>query len=352
MIVKNEAHVIERSLRSVLGLIDWWVVSDTGSTDGTQEIVRRVLGGLPGELIEREWVSFGHNRQQALDAARALSASNADDYVLWIDADEVLTDLPETLPELTADGYHLPVEFSGVHYSRLGLIRLDRPWTWTGAIHEHLALPDAVVGQLDAPRYFVRKEGARSLDPDTYRKDAAVIEAELARTPDDPRLQFYLAQSWRDAGDHERALAAYLVRSENETGWVQETYCARFEAALCLERLGRAPAEAVAMHLSAYALVPNRAEALVQAARLERQQGRYPIALLYAREAARLPHPGAEALFVDAATYTWRALDELAVNCWFTGYRAEGEAAARRALAVHPTDERLQANLTWFTDHP
>lgn len=350
MIVKNEAHVIERCLRSVLPMIDWWVVSDTGSTDGTQEIVRRVLGDLPGALIERPWISFGHNRQEALDAARALPAAASDDYVLWIDADEVLADVPEERAELSADGYYLPVEFADVHYARLGLVRLNRPWAWQGVIHEHLDLPGARTEHLAAPRYVVRKEGARSLDPDTYRKDAAVIEAELRATPGDPRLQFYLAQSWRDAGDDERALAAYRKRGDNLSGWVQETYCARYEAALCLERLGWPPAEAIAMHLSAYALAPDRAEALVHAARLERQQSRFPVALLYAREAARLPHPGQGALFVDAATYAWRALDELAVNCWWTGHRAEGEAAARRALAANPTDERLQANLAWFTD--
>lgn len=352
MIVKNEAHVIERCLRSVLPLIDWWVVSDTGSQDGTQEIVRQVLGDLPGELIERPWISFGHNRQQALDAARALPASAPGDYALWIDADEVLTDLPDAFPELGADGYYLPVEFADVHYSRLAMVRLDRPWSWQGAIHEYLDLPAARTEHLAAPRYFVRKEGARSLDPDTYRKDAAVIQAELRRTPEDPRLQFYLAQSWRDAGDDERALAAYRVRAENPAGWDQETYCARYEAALCLERLGRPAREAVEMHLAAYAVAPNRAEALVQAARLERQEGRFAVALLYAREAARLPHPGGGALFVDATTYAWRALDEFAVNCWWTGHKAEGEVAARQALAANPTDQRLQANLAWFTDHP
>ena len=69
MIVKDEAPVIERCLRSVLPMIDWWVISDTGSTDGTQEIVRRTMAGTDGLLLERPWVSFGHNRQEALDAA-------------------------------------------------------------------------------------------------------------------------------------------------------------------------------------------------------------------------------------------------------------------------------------------
>ena len=39
MIVKNEAHVIQRCLRSVKPYLKHWVVVDTGSTDGTQEAV-------------------------------------------------------------------------------------------------------------------------------------------------------------------------------------------------------------------------------------------------------------------------------------------------------------------------
>ncbi|WP_225094669.1 hypothetical protein [Streptomyces sp. CoH27] len=35
LMVKNEARVIERCLELVRPLVDTWVISDTGSTDGT-----------------------------------------------------------------------------------------------------------------------------------------------------------------------------------------------------------------------------------------------------------------------------------------------------------------------------
>src|SRR5260370_14238085 len=96
MIVKNEAPVIRRCLESVRPIIDRWVIVDTGSTDGTQDIIHECLKDLPGELHERPWRDFAHNRSEALALARPQG-----DYSLIIDADDTL-DMPRDfqLPEL------------------------------------------------------------------------------------------------------------------------------------------------------------------------------------------------------------------------------------------------------------
>jgi tetratricopeptide (TPR) repeat protein len=348
MIVKNEAPVIERCLRSVLPLIDWWVIADTGSTDGTQDIVRRALADVPGQLVEHEWVNFGHNRQAALEVARQVGG--AGDYVMWLDADEQLVDTTGRLPDLSVDGYTLRVEYGGTRYHRLAIIRLDQPWTWSGVIHEHLQHPTGGrLEHLDAPSVLVRHDGARSRDPETYRKDAQLLADELARHPDDPRLQFYRAQSLRDAGEHQAALDAYRIRADNPHGWDQERWHAMWQIGRLLQQLGHPPADIADAHLAAYDALPSRAEPLVDLAALERGRGRHHAALLYARTAAATPHPGPDALFVDLDTYTWRAHDELAIAAYWAGHHDEGRAAANRALAARPDDERLVANLAFFT---
>ncbi len=66
MIVKNEVSVIERCLASVRPWLDFWLIVDTGSTDGTQAKILEVMADMPGELHERPWRNFGANRTEAI----------------------------------------------------------------------------------------------------------------------------------------------------------------------------------------------------------------------------------------------------------------------------------------------
>ena len=103
MIVKDESHVIARCLTSVRPWISHWVIVDTGSTDGTQKLVRELLDGIPGQLLEEPWLDFGSNRSSALAAARPHTA-----YTLMIDADETFEAPPGwNWPELTTDSVQL-----------------------------------------------------------------------------------------------------------------------------------------------------------------------------------------------------------------------------------------------------
>ena len=178
MIVRDEAPVIERCLASVAPLIDAWVVVDTGSTDGTQGIVRRALADIPGELIERPWVNFGHNRTEALAYAR-----NRADYALVIDADEVLEVSPEfARSSLTADSLTIETRFGSLTYFRKHLFRNALEWRYEGVLHEHAVCQDAEEREerITGLRVVPRHDGARARDPLTYRRDALALENALA----------------------------------------------------------------------------------------------------------------------------------------------------------------------------
>jgi len=347
MIVKNEAHVIRRCLDSVRPFLSTWLVVDTGSTDGTQAIIREHLRDLPGELVERPWRDFGTNRSEAIALARGRG-----DYLLVMDADNVLETAPGfAFDGLDADGYYLTHRYANVEFG-MAILLADRiPWRYEGVLHEYVTadVPHRIV-RLEGAWIRMYHEGARSRDPQTYAKDAAILEAALAKEPGNARYAYYLAQSLKDAGLPDRALAAFRHRA-GMGGWDEEAWHARYQAALLVERLARPEAEIARAYLEAWNARPARAEPLVQLARWHRTRGEWPLALLYARAAAATPRPP-DQLFVEDAVYAWRALDEVAIAAWHAGARDEGRAAAQRLVAEarFPASERerIEKNLAWY----
>lgn len=347
MIIKNEAPVIERCLASVKPWIDRWVIVDTGSTDGTQERVRSLMADVPGELHERPWRDFAHNRNEALQLARQQA-----DYLLFIDADETLA-VPHGFcwPDLTGDGYRFNCEYADLLYQRNALIATRLPWRWCGVLHEYL---DADVPHswqaLAGPRILVNHDGARARDPKTYLRDIEVLERALALEPGNARYVFYLAQSLRDAGQLDPSRTRYLQRA-GMGGWEEERWCAQFRAAQLHELLAASPEQVREGYLAAYQARPSRAEPLYELARYHRERREFALAHLFAQQAAALQDP-VDTLFIDASVYAWRAMDELVVAASYVGFQAQGRVALQKLLVENrfPPEhrDRIVGNKVFF----
>lgn len=328
MIVKDESPVISRCLASVKPWVDHWVIVDTGSSDGTQELVRAAMAGVPGGLYERPWQDFAHNRNEALDLARAHG-----DYVLFIDADEQLV-LPEGFqwPALGGDGYLFRCELNGWHYGRNSLVATRLDWRWVGVLHEFLTCSQPHRWEmLPGPQIQVSRDGARARDPSTYLRDIEVLRQALQHEPDHTRYTFYLAQTYRDAGMLKDSVQLYRQRMAQD-GWDEERWFSAFQVAVLSERLEQPAAEVHRAYLAAYAMRPSRAEPLCELARYLRLRGERASAFLYAARAAAMAAPP-DVLFVDGSVYEWRALDELASSAWYAGALDEGRMAVAKLLA-------------------
>lgn len=338
MIVKNEARVIERCLRSVRPFITTWVIVDTGSTDGTQDKIGRLLPDVPGELHNRPWVHFGHNRSEALALARDKA-----DYILLIDADEVLEYEPDfRLPPLTKDLYRTK-HFSGgstTTFFRPQLLRGNMPFRYEGVLHEYvecdLPFESAELKGIGCRGMF---DGARNQDARAkYEADAKLLEAALRTEPDHQRYAFYLAQSYRDAGMRTKAIEAYEKRVKM-AGWAEEVYYSLHQIALLLEVEGESRANVTAAYLRAFEARPTRAEPLTELARVYRQAGNYATAHLFAERATRIKRPD-DILFLDESVYVWRALDELSIASYYIGDYRTSAALAERLLAEGQLPEK------------
>jgi GR25 family glycosyltransferase involved in LPS biosynthesis len=246
MIVKNESHLIKDTLKKLVKKVrfDYWCISDTGSTDGTQDIIRQFFAeaGIPGDLVEHEWKDFGYNRTQALN-----SAYDKSDYLLVFDADDELCGdflLPTVM---TADGYKLNFgDANGTSYSRVQIINNRKQWCYRCVLHEYIECLDPICKyeNLDGTYYIISgKKGARSLDSQKYYKDALILEkahATALQEKDDLyiRYAFYCANSYNDCNRPEDAIKWYKI-TLSQPNWTQEKYiaCLRiFESCVKLNR--------------------------------------------------------------------------------------------------------------------
>lgn len=331
MIVKDEAPVIRRCLETLRPVIDHWVVVDTGSTDGTQDVVRRSMQDVPGELFERPWRDFAHNRSEALALSR-----DRGEYSLTMDADDTLElDPGFEMPRLAADSYTVEIADTASRYRRPQLVRNALPWRYEGVLHEFLTCEGAETrGALQGMRIRRRHDGARRKDPGTYRRDAELLERAL-QTEQNPflvaRYRFYLAQSYRDCGEPRKALENYMLRA-GLGFWQEEVFVSLYAAAKLRAQLGHPPDEVIATFLRAAEAAPARAEALHGASRFCREKGRHEEGYRIAKRGLALWQP-ADGLFVEPWVYEYGLLDEFAVHAYWAGHHRESLDAALLGLA-------------------
>ena len=100
------------------------------------------------------------------------------------------------------------IALDGWTYPRRQLVRDALPWRYEGVLHESIVCEQArSEAELKGIRTIPYQDGSRSRDPNTYRRDALCLEEALIDDPDNSRYVFYLAQSYRDAGDRNRRCA-------------------------------------------------------------------------------------------------------------------------------------------------
>ena len=231
MIVKNESHIIEETLKMLCEKISfsYWVICDTGSTDNTREIISDFFNSknIPGELIIHIWKNFAHNRTLALK-----EAFNKTDLLFIFDADDEIHGNIEIPKNLQYDGLLLNFGSEyGVSYQRILLINNRIHWEFQSVIHEfiHCLKPNPILKTLEGNYYIISgRKGNRSKDPNKYLNDAKILEDAYyeAKKINDKlylRYGFYCANSYKDAGKYEDAIKWYKITLQNEN-WNQEKY--------------------------------------------------------------------------------------------------------------------------------
>ncbi len=368
MIVKNESHIIKECLESVYPYIDYWVIADNGSTDGTQQLIKDFFEekGIPGELHEVEWVDFGHNRTEALNLCDGKA-----EYCLMIDADDTIQGKMRIPKEMKMDGYALRIQRGDFTWWRTQIFKTGVGWRYTGVLHEYAECPrgegepqmtmERIQGQ-----YFVdaRTLGARNKNEDgtgidpiqKYSRDADILAKALEDDPDNARYQFYLAQSYFDSQQWDKSLEAYSKRAAMG-GWAEEVFYSVFRCAMIKLIRGDEWPESQDTLMQAWNVRPHRAEPLYNLAKIHRTNGNPHLAYLFAQQAMKIPYPQHDILFISDDIYKWQILDEYASTAFYMNDLEGGYQAAQKLVNMCNKNEipkehhsRLRDNLGHYAN--
>tara|TARA_B110000967_G_scaffold203765_1_gene245006 strand:- start:6919 stop:11559 length:4641 start_codon:yes stop_codon:yes gene_type:complete len=288
MIVKDESHVILSTLENLCSnfKFDYWVISDTGSTDNTVELITNFFHDkqIKGEISNDKWENFGHNRSIALSKAYQKT-----DYLLIFDADDKIKGTLPIPKVFTTDCYHLKFGKDFSYYRPL-LINNRKKWCYIGVLHEFLNELEPVSANIEINGgYYIEsgRDGNRNKNGNKYYDDAIILkkgfEDEMSRNNHQlaKRYSFYCGQSYKDAGQQYRnnAIEWYKKRL-TFGGWEQELYYSCLMIAEIYHAL-QDPDNEIKYLLKAIVYDPTRMESIVKAMEHYSNKGEHVLVNLF-----------------------------------------------------------------------
>lgn len=214
MLVSNRIDTIRQCMDSIDPLLkkipSELIVVDTGSTDGSIEIVRQYTD----KIVPFVWCSdFAKARNAGLQSARG-------EWVMFLDDDEWFEDIGEIIDFFESNEYQ---QYNrGVYLVRNYGDREGRSWTQTNAARMVKRLPNTefigriheYIGPQEGPsRYFsayVHHYGYVFASEEERIKhslrNVRLLEEEISHCPEDVRLLAHLVQEYYAIGEMQKAL--------------------------------------------------------------------------------------------------------------------------------------------------
>jgi glycosyltransferase involved in cell wall biosynthesis len=364
-IVKNESHCILTMLESAIKISDAIVIADTGSTDGTQDLIRKFgeENNIPTYVFERPFDDFENSRnfgiQKARDVVKELGWNENDCWTWWCDADEtIIVDSNFDKNQFKNDLYMMNTFIGQMKYTRNTFARVSKPFKWYGPIHEFIICDDKNItsGLAENVHVDVKMIGAswQGNIPTKYLSHAHILEKYINENRQDPRWIFYTAQSYHDSAsipdnreENEerlrRSLKYYRERVGRTDGYAEEIYYSQYRIGTIMKVIEEPWNLTHQELLKAYSMDPLRGESIKTIIDYYLQVGEWSLAYLYTKFAVenfhgKNPYP-TRLLFVDESLYNWKFLESHAAACFYTGKNSESKETYNKILQAvkeHP----------------
>lgn len=373
IMVKNEADVIIPTLQPLVEAgVTSFLVYDTGSTDGTQNIIQEYFNAHGLEhayIIEEPFIDFAASRNRALDLVEHIFGNST--FIVMLDAEWYIHNVSELIdfckvhknyiaPNCTGSSYVMRLVTVQDHINNYipRLFRRGYNVRYCGVVHESVVdipsgmVPDSVYFEYRPQQCGREKSKAR------FSRDYALLKKSLEDDPTNMRTLFYLAQTCQFMDEWEQAIFYYQKRFE--VGKVsEERYLAAYRVGCAIEHIVAeayksglhskyTEEDALEYYLKAYNMLPFRAEPLFRIACYFIRHNQHSIAYLFASRAVQLPYPLKYSLFVENRVYDYLRYDILGQCALYVGEYEIGKKAVLQALQAAPEDIHLYHNLAIY----
>ena len=262
MIVKNESKIITRLFDSVVSIIDCYCICDTGSTDNTVELIKTYFENknIQGKIVSEPFKNFAYNRNFALKSAVGMS-----DYVLLMDADMILEIKNFNKENLkNFDSCYILQGNNDFYYQNMRIVKNNGLFSYVGVTHEYISTPsNNKLLHITKDQLFITDYGDGGCKNDKFVRDIKLLTDGIIDEPNNSeRYHFYLANSYHDTGNFEKAIETYEKRIKIG-GWNQEIWYSYYRIGLCYKKMGKI-ADAIFTWMNAYDFLPSRTENLYE----------------------------------------------------------------------------------------
>jgi len=185
-----------------------------------------------------------------------------------------------------------------LEYFNTRLMKLSHGWSCVGVTHEYW--DGAETDTITMDKMYISDVGDGGCKSDKFERDVRLLEEGLVESPNNPRYLFYLAQSYKDSGQHDKSIELYKRRID-AGGWYEEIWYSMYTI-MKLYAEKRMYPEMEMWGMKAYEYRKERSENLLYLVRHFRDRRQYHKAWHYYQLGAEIPKPP-DMLFIETDVY-------------------------------------------------
>lgn len=256
-IVKNEEKIIERMLRSVIHVIDFFVIIDTGSDDNTIEKIKNffINYNIKGIIKKSNFINFEHNRNEALKLCYDTCDKNS--YILLLDADMILMMEKDIKHLLIKDCYTILQEDETYSYRNIRIVKNNNKYHYKGYTHEALITNEIYDLPCSKIKIIDKQDGG--CKKNKLMRDVKLLNDAIKDFPSETRNYFYLANTYFGLLEMQKAADYYHLRIDMG-GWVEELWYCYYRLAQIYFNFPSSEVKGISCLIEAYQINPNRLE--------------------------------------------------------------------------------------------